>query len=167
MEIVSIPLAHLVFIHRNRTFVKFSKGIFVGIKLWRITENLPNSPKFCAIRYCPSLFTTYIYNSLIHNNLPFTQCSQLREEVATLRDKLSFQVEERSQIESTTTQLKDKLHQAEVSHSSTKGEVSSTYFIVYIPKFLWDDEFHEQMFLFESNLEYVGNSRLLGHPMLF
>ena len=98
-----------------------------------------------------------MYNSLMHNNLPFTQCSQLREEVATLRDKLSFQVEERSQMESTTTQLKDKLHQAEVSHSSTKGEVSSSCSIVYIPKFLWNDEFHEQMFLYESNHEYVDS----------
>ena len=53
----------------------------------------------------------------------FSQCSQLREEVATLRDKLSLQVEEQSQMESTIAQLKDKLHQAEVSHSSTKGEV--------------------------------------------
>ena len=46
MEVVSMPLAHLVFIHRNRTFVKFSKSIFGGVKLWQITENLPNLPKF-------------------------------------------------------------------------------------------------------------------------
>ena len=43
--------------------------------------------------------------------------------MATLRDKLSVQVEEQSQMESTISQLKDKLHQAEVSHSATKGEV--------------------------------------------
>ena len=74
---------------------------------------------------CIHVYLQHIYNSLIHDNSSFTQCSQLREEVATLRDKLSFQVEERSQMDSTTVQLKDKLHQAEVSHSSTKGEVCS------------------------------------------
>ena len=56
-------------------------------------------------------------------NLSHPQCSQIREEVATLRDKLSVQVEERSQMESTISQLKGKLHEAEVSHSATKGEV--------------------------------------------
>ena len=48
--------------------------------------------------------------------------------MATLRDKLSVQVEERSQMESTIAQLKDKLHQTEVSHSATKGEVCSFLF---------------------------------------
>ena len=61
MEIVSTPLAHLVFIHRNRTFVKFSKGIFCGVKLWQITENSPNSPKFCAIWYMGCRFFPVLY----------------------------------------------------------------------------------------------------------
>ena len=33
MEIVSTPHAHLLFIHCNRAFVKFYKGIFGGVKL--------------------------------------------------------------------------------------------------------------------------------------
>ena len=52
--------------------------------------------------------------------------------MATLRDKLSVQVEERSQMESTIAQLKDKLHQTEVSHSATKGEVCSLLYSLYI-----------------------------------
>ena len=52
--------------------------------------------------------------------------------MATLRDKLSVQVEERSQMESTIAQLKDKLHQTEVSHSATKGEVCSLLYSLCI-----------------------------------
>ena len=67
----------------------------------------------CVLYVCVMLWF------IIHN----LQSSQLREEVATLRDKLSYQVEERSQMESAIAQLKDKLQQSEVSHGSTKGEV--------------------------------------------
>ena len=70
----------------------------------------------------PSMCILHLYGLLI--SLCCAQCSQLREEVATLRDKLGYQVEEQGQMESTVAQLKDQLHQSEVSHSSTKGEVS-------------------------------------------
>ena len=62
MEIVSTPHAHLVFIHRNCTFVKFSKGIFGGVKLWRITENLPNSPKFSPAKVLHYTVFKYVVN---------------------------------------------------------------------------------------------------------
>ena len=71
----------------------------------------------CVLYVC--VMQVYIQLVYLYN----LQCSQLREEVATLRDKLGYQVEEQSQMESTIVQLKDKLHQSEVSHSSTKGEV--------------------------------------------
>ena len=62
----------------NRTFVKFPKGIFGGVKLWQITENLPKFSPAKVLRYMVYTFhvlqtavlTNHIYSSWSSALLP-------------------------------------------------------------------------------------------------